>query len=220
MNVLRRKPPAPLDRLVDRVWHASWALANGQQVAPEIVIQPAVTLTFEQGSAMITGLGSLRFRRELVGRGRVLGMVFRPGCFRPLLDCGVDTLTEQSVPAHEIFGSSIFELQDALLDPQPLTRQIELLAHYFTPLIPQERTPSEAVAELVQYIVSEPSINRVGDVSRKLGLGRRELHRIFTEHVGVSPKWVIERRHLPSNGVRRPRPSPRWGELARELTAA
>ncbi|MEL7155643.1 MAG: helix-turn-helix domain-containing protein [Actinomycetota bacterium] len=219
VSVLRRTPPAPLDRLVERIWQASWALAPGQQVAPEVVTHPAVTLTFEQGLATITGLGSLRYRRELVGRGRVLGLVFRPGCFRPLLGRPVETLTEQSIPAHEVFGPSMLDLQEALRLPMPLDRQIALLVDYFGPMVPPERTPSEAVAELVHYITREPGINGVGDVCRRLGLGRRQLHRIFSDHVGVSPKWVIERRRLSAGEpIVGPQPTPRWGELARELS--
>lgn len=219
VSVLRRTPPPPLDRLVERIWQASWALPPGQQVAPEVVTHPAVTLTFEQGTATITGLGSLRYRRELVGRGRVLGLIFRPGCFRPLLGRPVETLTEQSIPADEVFGPSMLQLQEALRHPAPLDDQIDLLVDYFAPMVPTERTPSEAVAELVHYITSEPGIQRVGDVCRRLGLGRRQLHRIFSDHVGVGPKWVIERRRLSAGEpLIGPEPSPRWGELARELS--
>ncbi len=218
VSVLRRTPPAPLDRLVERIWQASWALPEGQQVAPEVVTNPAVTLTFEQGAATITGLGSLRYRRELVGRGRVLGLVFRPGCFRPLLGRPVETLTEQSVPAHDVFGPSMLQLQAELHHPMPLDRQISLLVDYFSPMIPPERTTSEAVADLISRINREPAISGVGDICRRLGLGRRQLHRLFNDHVGVSPKWVIDRRPVRPEVDPAHRSGAKWSQLARELS--
>ncbi|MEM9615841.1 MAG: DUF6597 domain-containing transcriptional factor [Actinomycetota bacterium] len=218
VSVLRRTPPTPLDRLVERIWQASWALPEGQQVAPEVVTNPAVTLTFEQGTATITGLGSLRYRRELVGRGRVLGLVFRPGCFRPLLGRSVETLTEQSVPAHDVFGPSMLQLQAELQHPMPLDSQIALLVDYFSPMIPPERTTSEAVADLISRINREPAIGGVGDVCRRLGLGRRQLHRLFNDHVGVSPKWVIDRRPVRPEIEPGYRPPATWSQLAHDLS--
>ena len=217
VSVLRRRPPAPLSRLVDRVWHVSWALEHGQQVAPEVVLQPAVTLTFEQGEAVVTGLGSLRFRRELVGRGRALGVVFRPGCFRPLLGRSVQTLTERSVPASEVFGPSVDYLAEELSHPRPLKQQVAVLADYFAPMIPAERTSSEIVADLVHLMVTDPDMTGVGDLSRRVGVSRRRLQRLFAEHVGVGPKWVLDRRHVPHGLTLGTTQVPQWEQVASEL---
>ncbi len=189
-------------------------------MAPEVVTSPAVTLTFEQRTATVTGLGALRYRRELVGRGRVLGVVFRPGCFRPLLGRPVETLTEQSVPAIDVFGPSVATLQSRLVATADIDRQIELLTAYFAPLIPAQRTTSEAVADLVDYMVTEPTLRGVGHLSRQLGLGRRRLGRIFADHVGVSPKWVLDRRALVPDQGALLGPAPVLDDLGRELAAA
>ncbi|MGI8574440.1 MAG: DUF6597 domain-containing transcriptional factor, partial [Egibacteraceae bacterium] len=40
--------------------------------------------------------------KELNGVGRVLGVAFRPGCFRPFLRRPVRSITDRSIPAAEV----------------------------------------------------------------------------------------------------------------------
>jgi AraC-like DNA-binding protein len=39
-------------------------------------------------------------------------------------------------------------------------------------------------------------INRVDELAPQVGLGARALQRLFSDYVGVSPKWVIRRSRL------------------------
>ncbi|MEV0003374.1 AraC family transcriptional regulator [Micromonospora sp. NPDC050980] len=53
----------------------------------------------------------------------------------------------------------------------------------------------EAVA-LVQEIRADRSVLRVDEVARRHGVSTRRLQRLFLDHVGVGPKWVIRRYRL------------------------
>jgi transcriptional regulator GlxA family with amidase domain len=45
-------------------------------------------------------------------------------------------------------------------------------------------------------IAADPTITRVHGLAAELGMSVRQLQRLFTEHVGVGPKWVIRRYRL------------------------
>jgi AraC-like DNA-binding protein len=54
---------------------------------------------------------------------------------------------------------------------------------------------AEATA-LVEEIRADRSIRRVDDFARRHGVSTRRLQRLFLDHVGVGPKWVIRRYRL------------------------
>jgi AraC-like DNA-binding protein len=52
------------------------------------------------------------------------------------------------------------------------------------------------VNAIVAHIVEDRSITRVTDLAERLGTSTRRLERLFAEHVGLGPKWVINRCRL------------------------
>jgi transcriptional regulator GlxA family with amidase domain len=58
---------------------------------------------------------------------------------------------------------------------------------------------AEQVAGMVTRITVDSSLRRVGDLAVALGLPVR---RLFTDYVGVSPKWVMRRARLREAAVR------------------
>ena len=61
---------------------------------------------------------------------------------------------------------------------------------------------AEQVAAMVARISADTSLRRVGDLAAALGLPVRRLQRLFTDYVGVSPKWVMRRARLQEAAVR------------------
>ena len=62
---------------------------------------------------------------------------------------------------------------------------------FLAAVAPERQPEAEAVAHMVERIAAEPDITQVADLARKLCVGARQLERLFTHYVGVSPKWVI-----------------------------
>lgn len=52
------------------------------------------------------------------------------------------------------------------------------------------------VREVLRGITDEPDITTVEDVARIAGVSVRVLQRLFSRHVGASPKWVLRRQRL------------------------
>src|SRR4051794_6308090 len=80
-RLTRVAPPEDLAHLVERPWSVEWALA--EPYTQEIITPPSVNMVFEPGLAMIHGVFTGRFRRELTGSGQVIATKFRPGAFHP-----------------------------------------------------------------------------------------------------------------------------------------
>src|SRR5262249_9460037 len=71
---------------------------------------------------------------------------------------------------------------------------------------------------LVDRIAREADITTVDRLAAVAGLGPRALQRLFREHVGASPKWVIRRNRLQEVALRIERGEPSTlAALAAEL---
>ncbi|MFJ9829171.1 DUF6597 domain-containing transcriptional factor [Streptomyces sp. NPDC101160] len=83
----RRHLPAPALRpYLEHYWLIDWDLT--EPYASQVVPHPSVNVVFERSSetgdsAVVSGIGLELFTKKLTGTGRVCGVQFRPGGFRP-----------------------------------------------------------------------------------------------------------------------------------------
>ena len=56
--------------------------------------------------------------------------------------------------------------------------------------------------ELLRQALEQRDMLTVDDLARRSAVGKRTLQRLFSEYVGVSPKWVIRRYRLHEAGER------------------
>jgi AraC-like DNA-binding protein len=54
----------------------------------------------------------------------------------------------------------------------------------------------DLVQRIVDRVGADRAINRVDELTVAMGLSERALQRLFSDYVGVSPKWVIRRFRL------------------------
>jgi AraC-like DNA-binding protein len=52
------------------------------------------------------------------------------------------------------------------------------------------------VNAVVEHVEGDPEVQRVGQVCEKFGLTERTLQRLTRRRIGLSPKWLIQRRRL------------------------
>lgn len=123
--------PAPdLAWLVERYWAASWDYRGQPPYQQKIIPYLNVHLSFVQGTdATVHGVVRGHAFRTLAGAGRVFGVAFRPGCFRPLLGRAVSTLTDRTVAARELWGPGVPQRAvDAAADQAHLARDFAAIA--------------------------------------------------------------------------------------------
>jgi len=208
-------PPADLAPFVARFWVVDWDLRGEapyrQLIPPGLNVQ----LSFVNGHAAVHGVTRRHGVKELAGLGRVFGVAFRPGCFRPFLGSSVSALTGRSVPAGELFEDVPEEAMAAAVTE---SEQVEVVQAFLRANLPPRDPTAELVADVVAAIAAEPGLTRVDDVAARFGTHVRTLQRLFAQYVGIGPKWVIRRYRLHEVTERMARSEAvDWARVAAEL---
>ncbi|MEV4844119.1 AraC family transcriptional regulator [Micromonospora matsumotoense] len=82
---------------------------------------------------------------------------------------------------------------------------------------PQPDPATVEAITLAETIRTDRSVLRVDDLARRHGLSVRRLQRLFLDHVGVGPKWVIRRYRLLEAIEQVITGLPDWATLAADL---
>ncbi|SMC95348.1 AraC family transcriptional regulator [Kibdelosporangium aridum] len=175
--------PAPdLAPYVARYWMVEWDYEEPYRQL--IVPYPNVHLTFHTDSANLNGVSSGHVFQVLDGRKSVFGVAFRPGMFRPFLGRAVSTITDRVIPAAEVFTG------------MPVRYAVAEVEDFLRANLPEPDPKAELAAQVVERITTAPEIVRVDVLAKEFDTTVRQLQRLFAEHVGVGPKWVIRRYRL------------------------
>jgi len=218
-NLVRVPVADDLSDLVERHWLVSWDLPPGRTHEVTLLPHPCVNLVFDRGMVAIAGVGRERFCYPYTGRGRVFGIKFRPGAFRPFLGGGlVSELTDQTRPLAMLWGADADRFAAELaaapgLDDLVAVSERHLRAHWPAP------DPEVAVVgRIVSALLHDRTTTRVDDVVARFGIPARSLQRLFERYVGVSPKWVLRRYRVHEAAARLAEgTSGTWAEVAVEL---
>ncbi|MEU3606492.1 helix-turn-helix domain-containing protein [Streptomyces sp. NPDC035033] len=234
----RRHLPAPeLRPYLEHYWLIDWALP--EPYTTHVVPHPSVNVVFERygplgspsrarSAAEVSGIGLGLFTRRLEGAGRVCGVQFRPGGFRPFAPARpVSAWTGRRVPLPEVFpdtaalphGPSADEaVLSAVLAPEDDRARVAALDAFLLARGPAPDPAAALATELVELVRADRTVRRVSRLARLSGLSPRSLQRLFASHVGVGPKWVILRYRLHEALERAGTDTaPDWAGVAAEL---
>jgi AraC-like DNA-binding protein len=144
---------------------------------------------------------------------------FRPGGFAAFWRGSVRDITGRVLSLREAFGAPGVAYENAILGASDDDVVIVQLAEDFLRARrPQEDAALSLMHRAMSLIQSEHRITRVRDLAGALGIGVRTLQRLFTERVGVSPKWAINRARLQDAAARvMAGKAVDWSRLALEL---
>jgi AraC-like DNA-binding protein len=201
------EPDEDLVPWVERLWSASWDYAEPYR--QKIVPLPQVHVSvIGDGSPRVVGPRSRHLVRELAGRSSVVGAAFRPGVFRAVAGCAAGDLVDRELDAADVPG---------LAGAPPWQGDLAAWLRAHLPPEGPGRAAREA-GQLVAQVAADPTIARVDRLAAAAGLGVRTLQRLFAEHVGPGPKWVIRRYRLQEVVARLEAGGPvDWADLAATL---
>ncbi len=137
-----------------------------------------------------------RFSVLLKDKGGVFGIKFRPGAFYPFLKSPVSRLTDRVISISEVFDVDTKSLEESIMSQEEDQKMIELAEAFLRQALPARDKNVTEACRIVDRIMADREITRVDDVVSRLGLNKRTLQRLFSQYVGVSPKWVIKRYRL------------------------
>ncbi len=162
----------------------------------ESLPHPNIHLIFEDQTSVIAGVQTHKFSRLLEGEGRVFGVKFRPGGFRPFYKHQVSKLADRTIPARRVFGKDIAAFEEIALSSSKEDEKVQAANAFFHARMPGADCSISLAGKLVDLILQEPAIKSVQDLASRATMSQRSLQRLFSEYVGASPKWVIRRYRL------------------------
>ena len=223
-HVMHRYAPSPdLTNLLRRFWVPVWSVPPGQE-APQKVLQYPVCLIVVSGDyarfyGVVSGLSTTR----LAGQGWAVGVMLAPAAGY-LLAGPVDAFTDRHVHLPEVLGADaegLVERVRAVMadDPHDVTAHrtamaaVEGALRRFLPVDPQ----GELVNAVVAYIEDDSDVLRVAQVCDRFSVSERALQRLVRRRLGLTPKWLIQRRRLQEAAERLRDGSTTQAEIASAL---
>ncbi|MFF3402561.1 DUF6597 domain-containing transcriptional factor [Streptomyces sp. NPDC002659] len=202
----RRREPAPeLRPYLEHYWLIDWDLP--EPYASHVVPHPSVNVVFQRYGdnppwGEVAGIGLGLFTQKLQGRGRVCGVQFRPGGFRPFAPGRpVSEWTGQRLPVADVLtgadpantAGAGPDTAGAILGPEAEDERVAALDAFLLGLEPAADPQALRAMELVDLVRRDRTIRRVAELAEAEGVSARSLQRLFAAYVGVGPKWVILR---------------------------
>ncbi|WP_282686735.1 MULTISPECIES: helix-turn-helix domain-containing protein [unclassified Streptomyces] len=222
----RREPAAALRPYLEHYWLIDWDLA--EPYAAHVVPHPSVNLVCQRyeagdsprersGYAEVAGVAPGLFTRKLAGRGRVCGVQFRPGGFRPFAPGRpVSDWTGLRADAAEVLR--LPPSVDAVLGPDDEDARVAALDAFLLALEPRPDPRAALAMAAVDRVRTDRTVRRVDGLARDTGLSARSLQRLFSAYVGVGPKWVILRYRIhEALEAAEAGPALDWARLAADL---
>ncbi|TWI49927.1 transcriptional regulator, AraC family [Pseudoduganella flava] len=216
----RHAPPPALAPLVEYLWIVEWDLRGLPASTQRVLPYPHAHLVFEAGLTAVHGIVRGPFDKALAGQGRALGLRFRAGGLRPLLDGPVAALTGRVVALDDLLGIDGTGAERHVLAAQGDDAMIAAASDVLAPLVAAAPAdPRIDVAErAVQAAAAEHGPVSVAALAQAAGLPERGLQRLFRDYVGVPPKWVVQRFRLQEAAALLVNPaSPDLAALAQRL---
>ncbi|MBI5106565.1 MAG: AraC family transcriptional regulator [Solirubrobacterales bacterium] len=217
---LERPAPAPdLVPWVDRHWIVAWDLRGGAPFTQEVLSFPNVNLAIEPDTADVHGVRTGLGAHTIAGAGRVVGTKLRPGAWRALAGEPAWCLTDRVVPLEAAFGPQARGLVAEVRAATEVGDAVALVEAFLRRRLPEEPDPVAAeVAAVVDAMLASPAGTTVAGVAAAHGVSPRTLQRLFREHVGVSPKAVLQRHRLHAAAERIAQDAAHdWAALAVDL---
>ncbi|MBD3916119.1 helix-turn-helix domain-containing protein [Nocardioides hwasunensis] len=195
----RYSPSAHLADLVDRYWIPVWSLAEPS--TQSTLQHPVCLVVVSDTYARLYGVTRGRSSVTLEGEGYAVGTMLMPAAGRLLLGRPVAGLTDTWTDLAEVLPDG--RLVDAVRaamdagphDPGSHLRAIAHLEAWFTTFLPVDEQ-GLLVNRLVAWLREHPEVTRVGEMAAEVGLTERSLQRLVEQRLGISPKWLVQRRRL------------------------
>ena len=195
---IHRFAPTPeLAPLVRRYWMPVWSLPDGHTSVQRVLQYPVCLVVVSADYALLVGPTTGLSTQRLEGRGWAVGTMLQPAAGQALAGGPVSRLTDATVPLDD--DALTGRIRAAMApDPGDGARQREAVAaveEWVRTLLPVDEE-GLLVNAIVEYVEGDSRVQRVGQVCEKFAIAERTLQRLTARRIGLSPKWLIQRRRL------------------------
>ena len=199
--------------LVRHVWVPLWSLPPGEQVVQETLQYPGGNVVVMADEAGFYGVDAGLGTRALTGSGWGVGVLLRPAAAALLLrstqagtgrdgieppDGGELTRADRA-DLGQGFAACCIRVR-ALMPAEP-----EAAGRVLTDWVLRCCGPVDPEGELANAaadLAEQGRARTVAELAAQVGVGERQLQRICRRRIGLSPKWLLQRRRLQEAAAR------------------
>ena len=199
----RYAPSSHLVDLVERYWVPVWSLTepSTQSTLQHPVCLVVVSNTYARFYGVTRGRSSV----TLEGDGWAVGTMLSPAAGRLVLGRSVAEVTDTWIELADLLpdgrsGGALVDdvraaMQDDPHDPAAHLASIARVESWLATHLPVDAS-GLLVNRLVSWLSEHPEVTRVDELAREAGLSERSLQRLVEQRIGLSPKWLLQRRRL------------------------
>ena len=223
--IARFAPRPDLADVVRRFWLPVWDLPAGAVSVQRVLQYPVCLLVVTAEYAVLVGPSLGLSSQRLSGSGWAMGTMLQPAAGELLLGGPVTAVTDRRVGLAQVPG----------LDGDGLTRQVRRAMTADPHRAEAQRVAVQATEQalaglvpldeegllvnaIVDHVERDPEVQRVSQVCAKFSLTERTLQRMLARRIGLTPKWLVQRRRLHEAAQRLAgAPRPELARVAAEL---
>lgn len=190
-SLARHVPSDQLRDVIKHFWIIRWDLTDQPPYEQGIVPNPCVNMVIEHGQTAIYGVEQYRYSHRLEGKGKVLGIKFRPGGFYPFAGLPISQITGRSMRLEDVFQADPRLIEQAVLSEDEDEDMVAAAEAFFLAHLPARDNNVAYLNRIIDRIQGDRHITKVDHVCEQFEVNKRKLQRLFQQYVGVTPKWVI-----------------------------
>lgn len=199
--VHRYPTPTHLQSLVRHYWVPVWDLPQGTPVVEQVLQYPTCLIVIAQDYARFYGVARGLSTVTLSGRGWGVGVMLQPGAGAAAAAGDVSALVDTYRDLTELEHlAPLVQTVRAQMTPDPgdpdrHAAAIGAIEAHLEPALPLS-AEGALLNTVVQVVESDPALLSVSDLVDRLGVQERALQRLTGRLLGLTPKWLIQRRRL------------------------
>ncbi|MBK5222182.1 MAG: helix-turn-helix transcriptional regulator [Acidimicrobiia bacterium] len=202
-RIYRYEVPGDLTDLARRFWIPVWSVPPGQEAPQKVLQYPVALIVVTDDYARFYGVSPGLSVTTLAGNGWGVGVSFQPAAGLLLAGGPMSAWTGRHAELSEVFGDAGVELADrvrAAMGADPHDPDAHDVAMAVVNELMRRHLPVDheglLVNSIVRFVEQDPDITRVAQVCGAFDLAERSLQRLTRRRLGLSPKWLIQRRRL------------------------
>ena len=163
---------------------------------------PVCLVVVSNTYARFYGVSRGRSSVTLEGDGWAVGTMLSPAAGRLVLGRSVAEVTDTWVELGDLVADPAARRRRARGDGRttrttqpPTSRRSPHVESWLATHLPVDES-GLLVNRLVAWLGDHPEVTRVDDLAREAGLSERSLQRLVEQRIGLSPKWLLQRRRL------------------------
>lgn len=199
----RYAPPPEFDGFLQRFWIPVWSVPPGEEAPQNVLQYPVCLFVITAEYARFYGVASGLSTTTLTGDGWAVGVMLAPAAGHLIAGGPVAAHTDRFVELSGVFGDECHDLVERVravmaVDPHAAESHrvaMETYASVLRRYLPVD-AEGEVINRLVDFVESNGEVLRVTQLCREFGMTERTLQRLVHRRLGLTPKWLIQRRRL------------------------